>query len=149
MPGTIFDPAARRQLVGRLDRLRPDSARRWGKMTPDQMMCHLDDSLRCAIGETPTLPRKTIMANRILRWIIIHVLPWPKGRAQTVKEMLATKPVEFNDDRRRLIAMLEKAASQTPAASWAVHPAFGDLSGRDYGVLIYRHFDHHLRQFGV
>ena len=149
MPKTIFDPGARRELVDRLDRLRPDSTRRWGKMTPDQMVCHLDDSLRCATGVTPTHQRKTFMANRVFRWIIIHVLPWPKGRAQTVKEMLVTKPVSFNDDRSRLIGMLEKAASLTPAGSWAIHPAFGDLSGRDYGVLIYRHFDHHLRQFGV
>lgn len=38
---------------------------------------------------------------------------------------------------------------QPPDASWADHPAFGDINGKDYGVLLYRHFDHHLRQFGA
>ena len=149
MPRTIFDATARRQLTDRLEQLRPDSARRWGKMTPDQMLCHLDDSLRCATGVTPTKPRKTILTNRALRWVVIHLLPWPKGRTKTVKEMLTTKPSEFNDDRRRLIGMLEKAAARSANGEWSPHPAFGDLPGRDYGVLIYRHFDHHLRQFGV
>jgi len=30
---------------------------------------------------------------------------------------------------------------------WPEHPAFGALSRRAWGVLIYRHMDHHLRQF--
>jgi hypothetical protein len=29
------------------------------------------------------------------------------------------------------------------------HPAFGRLSGRAWGALVYRHMDHHLRQFGL
>ena len=29
------------------------------------------------------------------------------------------------------------------------HPAFGKLSPRAWGVLAWRHTDHHLRQFGV
>ena len=149
MPKTIFDATSRRSLLYRISHVRPDIQRRWGTMTPNQMICHLEDSLRCATGVTPTTPRKTIMSNRLFRWIIIHVLPWPKGKAKTVKEMLATTPGEFEDDRRRLQEMLEKAASLTANGGWSPHPAFGDLSGRDYGVLIHRHVDYHLRQFGV
>lgn len=149
MPKTIFDTTSRRSLLDRIARLRPDSPRRWGTMTPNQMICHLEDSMRCATGVTPAARRRTVMSNRVFRWIIIHVLPWPKGRARTVKEMLVTKPGEFEDDKRRLQEMLERAASLTPRGSWSPHPAFGDLSGRDYGVLIHRHVDYHLRQFGV
>jgi hypothetical protein len=118
-------------------------------MTANQMICHLEDSMRCATGITPTQPRKTLMSNRILRWIIIYVLPWPKGKAKTVKEMLATKPGEFDADRRRLLSMLDEAGRRGTGASWAAHPAFGNLTGRDYGTLIHRHVDYHLRQFGV
>lgn len=31
----------------------------------------------------------------------------------------------------------------------AVHPSFGRMRPKDWDVLQYRHFDHHLRQFGV
>ena len=34
-------------------------------------------------------------------------------------------------------------------AEWQEHPAFGRLARRAWGVLAYRHLDHHLRQFGV
>ena len=149
MPKTIFAATSRAQLLERIARLRPDSPRRWGTMTPSQMICHLEDSLRCAIGITPAEARKTWMSNRVFRRIIIYWLPWPRGRAKTVKEMLATRPGEFETDRRRLSEILEIAAARTPAGPWAPHPAFGDLRGEDYGVLIHRHFDYHLRQFGV
>lgn len=60
-----------------------------------------------------------------MRWLVIYVVPWPKGKAPTA------------------------AAARGPSGSWAEHPAFGNMSGKDYGALIYRHFNHHLTQFGV
>jgi hypothetical protein len=35
------------------------------------------------------------------------------------------------------------------SAPWPVHPAFGTLSSATWGVLVYRHTDHDLKQFGV
>jgi hypothetical protein len=149
MARSIFDDTSRQRLLERLAHLRPDSQRRWGKMTPSEMLCHLEDSLRCATGETPTRFRPSFMSNRLLRWVIIHLVPWPKGKAQTVREMLQTRPAEFTADRNRLGSSLREVGARGASANWAVHPAFGDLRGDDYGVLIYRHFDHHFRQFGI
>jgi hypothetical protein len=149
MARTIFDATSRQQLLDRVARLRPDSARRWGRMTPNEMMCHLEDSVRVATGEAPAKSRPSFMSNPVLRTLIIHYVPWPKGRAKTVPEMQATQPSEFEADRQRLQAWLSKAGERGAAARWATHPAFGKMSGRDYGVLIYRHVDYHLRQFGV
>jgi hypothetical protein len=149
MAKTIFDPRMRQSLSERLAKLRPDSRAQFGKFTADRMICHLEDSLRVATGVTPARPKQTMMSNPLVRWLVIYVLPWPKGKAQTVKELLTTQPGEFEADRKRLDAILADAAQRGPSAHWATHPAFGNVSGRDYGVLIYRHFDHHFRQFGV
>ena len=149
MAKTVFDATSRQQLLDRIGRLRPDSARRWGRMTPNEMMCHLEDSVRVATGEAPAKGREGLLSNPVVRAMIIHYMPWPKGKAKTVPEMLATRPSEFETDRQRLQAWLRKAGERGAHAEWAAHPAFGKLSGRDYGVLMYRHFDYHLRQFGV
>jgi hypothetical protein len=149
MARSIFDAPARDALLARIERLRPDSPRTFGKMTPDQMMCHLEDSISCAVGRTPTRVKTSFMSSRFMRWLIIYVIPWPKGKAETVREMQLTKPGDFETDRERLKAALREAASRGTTASWAVHPAFGNLTGKDYGTLIYRHFDHHLKQFSV
>ncbi|MFN0203016.1 MAG: hypothetical protein ACKVTZ_15940, partial [Bacteroidia bacterium] len=46
-------------VLARLDKLNADSPRQWGKMDAHQMLCHVTDQLRCALGE------KT---SRISKW---------------------------------------------------------------------------------
>jgi Protein of unknown function (DUF1569) len=36
-----------------------------------------------------------------------------------------------------------------PAGDWPPHPVFGAMTARDWNRVLYRHTDHHLRQFGV
>lgn len=149
MPKTIFKQNDLQALDSRLARLTPASARRFGKMTPAQMICHMKDALEIAMGVAPARAKKSFMSNPLLRRLIIYYVPWPKGKAETLPEFLATKPADWHADLERLRALLRSASQRGPAAHWAPHPAFGDLSGQDYGVLIYRHFDHHLGQFSV
>ena len=52
-------------------------------------------------------------------------------------------------DASRLEALMQKFASQEIARPWPPHPLFGRMDGRAWGYLSYRHFTHHLRQFGV
>ena len=149
MAKTLFDATSRQEILDRISRLRPDSARQFGKMTPNEMMCHMEDSLKVATGQVPARQKKTFLSNPLVRHLIIHYVPWPKAKAETVPEMLATRPTDFERDRARLKEVVLKTSSRGPKAMWAVHPAFGAISGKDYGVLMYRHFDHHLGQFGV
>jgi hypothetical protein len=148
MAKTIFDPAAKDALIARLKNLRPDNARRFGTMTPNQMMCHLEDAVMCAMGKAPSTFRKSIKSNPLVRWLAIYVIPWPHG-VKTVREFQATRPAEFEADRQRLTRVLNEASQRGPNAAWSPHPAFGDLGGRHYGALIHRHVDYHLKQFGV
>jgi hypothetical protein len=53
--------------------------------------------------------------------------------------------VEMN----RLHAALARFDDQRARTDWPLHPIFGRMSLRAYGVLAYKHTDHHLRQFGV
>ena len=50
-PPSMFHDATRERFQRRIDRLTPDSERQWGKMSVDQMVCHLSDQLRLALGE--------------------------------------------------------------------------------------------------
>ncbi len=51
MPPSMFDPAVRARFQERIRSLGPDTQRRWGLMTSSQMVCHLIDQLRIALGE--------------------------------------------------------------------------------------------------
>ena len=149
MARTIFDARQRDDLLERLDRLTPDATARWGRMTAQRMVCHLSDSLRVGLGEMPAEFKGGHLANPIARWLLAYVIPFPRGRAETAPEMLSTQPSVWAVDLASARAYLRAAAERGPKGRWARHPAFGDVSGELYGVFIHKHFDHHLRQFGL
>lgn len=149
MARTIFNAADLNVLLQRLDRLTPDAPARWGRMTAPRMICHLSDSVGVALGEIPATFKHGHLANPVARWLLAYVVPFPKARAETAPEMLQTQPTEWRADLAKARERLRAAAERGVHGSWARHPAFGDVSGKLYGVFIHKHFDHHLRQFGV
>jgi hypothetical protein len=146
---SLFDPAARSALRQRVDRLRPDSPRQWGRMSAHEMVCHVSDQLRVALGDLPTQPKPMFLSNRALRQLFVYWLPWPKGKIPTAPEMLTSRPAEWDRDVAALRELLDRFAVRRPHEAWAVHPAFGPLSGREWGRLCHKHTDYHLQQFGV
>jgi hypothetical protein len=84
-----------------------------------------------------------------LNWLMIHVLPWPKGKGKSPPEFLAVRPATWSADVNALRTSIEKFGERGPQAQWPVSKVFGRISGPSWGVLEYKHLDHHLRQFGV
>ena len=148
MADSIFDPAARAALLARVDGLDATAPARWGKFTAPRMLSHLISAVRMALGEEPCKDRPSFLSNRLVRYLVIHVLPFPRG-APTAREMLARAPESWAADVAAVKGLIERAAANGPGGTWARHPAFGDLSGHDWGVLIYKHVQHHLTQFGA
>lgn len=143
---SIWEDAAQRELHGRLGALAWDRRARWGKFTAPKMVCHLADSLRMALGDLPVAPKRLPIRFPPLKQLIIYVAPFPKG-APTAPELLARGPREWSADVADVQALLARAAAVDSTDGWPEHPAFGRLSKRAWGVLIYRHMDHHLKQF--
>jgi hypothetical protein len=145
---TIWNDGDYRELRGRVANLRPDAPAKWGKFTAPQMVCHLADALRMASGELPVAPKNLPIRFTPIKQLIIYWLPFPKG-APTAPQLLARKPAEWAAEVQDLHRELDAIVTRGPAGPWLPHPAFGDLSPKAWGVLIYRHTDHHLKQFGA
>src|SRR5688572_11779548 len=145
---SIWNAADRRRLHDRLGALRPDTKRRWGTMTAPQMLAHLADALRMAIGDLPCQPKKVPLRYPPLKQLIVYWLPWPEG-APTAPELISRIPASWTVEVADLASLLERMSRHPREAAFPEHPAFGRLSRRAWGVLVYRHMDHHLRQFGV
>jgi hypothetical protein len=96
------------------------------------------------LGEQVGAPILGPYRNPIVRHVVIYWLPWPPGKVQGPPEGFTTAPTRWASD---LAALEERVERYGPARSWPDHPMFGHMSGRDWGVFCYRHFDHHLRQF--
>jgi hypothetical protein len=149
MTSTLFDEEARASILSRLDRLSPAAQRLWGTMNPGQMVCHLSDHLGVALGTVASTPAPAATSNPLMRWFIIRLMPWPKGKLDSPKEQFTTKPGDFTRDRATLKSLIEQFAERGSAGNFGAHSIFGRMSGTRWGQLAHRHIDFHLRQFGV
>jgi hypothetical protein len=146
---TFADLTVKAQVRERMLGLTPDTARRWGRMTPHQMVCHLSDGYRLASGERPPRPVDNFFTRTFVRWVALHSsMAWPKG-VKTVpeadQEQGGTKPAAWDRDVAELLRMHD--AFQ--AAAGNRHPIFGPLTAEEWNTWGFRHADHHLRQFGL
>jgi hypothetical protein len=145
---SIWQDEARRELNDRVGAVAWDRSAEWGKFTAPKMICHLAESLRMAMGDLTVKPKRLPIRYPPLKQLIIYVAPFPKG-APTAPELLARAPSDWAHDVADVQALLARAGSARTTDTWPEHPAFGKLSTRAWGVLIYRHMDHHLKQFGA
>lgn len=147
---SVFDAAIRDRVLERLDSLRPDSPRGWGKMEVAQMMSHCALALEAATGDV--VLHSNFMARLIgplfKGWM---VGPKPFSRNSPTHPMLViTVPCDFAREKARLIAILRKFHEAGPDAAAKYRHAFVQtLTGDEWGRIQFKHLDHHLRQFGA
>jgi len=145
----IWDPAVRSSLASRIQRVRPDAKPRWGKRNANQMVLHCAQGIEMMMGTYPVKRRSGPLRFPPLRYLIIHVFPFPKS-APTAPELIP--PVDagdFSANVARLQKRIVELGERGPSGTYAEHPAFGRLSPDTLGVLGKKHLDHHLKQFGV
>jgi hypothetical protein len=144
---SLYDSARRHEIVTRLARLTPDRAPAWGRFTAPQMVAHLTEAYRMYRGEL-AIPLRPMPLRGVVRRLFIHHLPMPKG-APTAPQLLSRIPTTWDADLGALSAMIDGVRAPAHGATLPVHPIFGPMTTDDWGVLLYKHTDHHLRQFGV
>lgn len=143
----IHDSAVQSSLVSRLDRLDRNATPRWGRMSVDQMLWHVNEALLSALGRVQPEPGRPPIPRAVVKFIVLN-LPWPRG-APTNRRFIATAHHDFEAERTRCRALLAELAERPLSTLDGEHPAFGRMSGRDQSRLQAKHLDHHLRQFGV
>jgi hypothetical protein len=149
MMRTMWDAENARDIRERVARLTPERTRRWGRMSVQQMVCHLSESLKMAIGDLQVAPKRLPLRYPPLKQLVVYVAPFPRNAPTAPELTIAATPRPWVDDIAMLQQLIDRFTAQPMSAEWQEHPAFGRLSRRAWGVLAYRHMDHHLRQFGV
>jgi hypothetical protein len=154
MTKSMWDAEARQSIRVRVALLDPLESPRWGRFTPHAMIVHLIDSARMALGTLPVRRSRGAVARIIRlpgpRHFFVYVLPFPRN-APTARELLTTAPGDWDADVATFLGLVNELAGRAANRStrWPEHPFFGPLTRKDWGVLGYRHTDHHLRQFGA
>ena len=144
---TLHDPVFRSSIETRLDQLRPDSARKWGSMVPDQMLWHVNQFLESALGEGSMPAQKSALPAPIMRFMLVY-MPWPKS-APTNKGAVPTGSHDFEAERTRCKALINRFVGRPLDGPWPADPTFGSVNGKFASKLQAKHLVHHLRQFST
>jgi hypothetical protein len=146
MPKLLHDPEVYASIKRRIESLRPDTPRQWGKMSIDQMLWHVNVSMREAVGEYKPQLKPLPIPKVVLRWAILN-LPWGRG-AQTRPDMYAVSTHDFNMQKAECLALLERIYRKSLTSPWPESASTGRMTGTHWSQLTAKHLDHHLKQFG-
>lgn len=150
---SLSDAACRQDLITRIQQLRPETPRLWGKMTAPQMICHLNDAFLGIIGEKAVSGPGGFSIWPVLKYVALYSpMKWPHG-VPTMPEVDqlgggGTPPVEFESDLRALLGTMDRFTRRPRDFEFRPHPLFKVMSEGQWMRWGYLHVDHHLRQFG-
>ena len=148
----LFDASVAQQVKTRLGQLEPQSERRWGKMTAAQMLAHCSLSMQWALGEV--VPEKGSLSARLMGRLVKPLVfrnedPLRKN-SPTAKSLIVAGERDLGKERDRLSGLIDKFAAEGAAGCTRnPHSFFGKMTPEEWAILMYKHLDHHLRQFGV
>jgi hypothetical protein len=73
-----------------------------------------------------------------------------RRNSPTAKILIVQDERDLETERTRLCGLIDRFASAGPAGCTKhPHAFFGPLTPDEWAILMYKHLDHHLRQFGV
>ncbi len=148
---SLFEAQIAVEVLQRLNSLQPNSQAKWGKMNVAQMLAHVNAAMQTALTDAPY---KTSLFQKILAPLIKKVVLSPKP----YKEGLPTGPgfvmintdKDFLDEKQKLLSSYHQFIENgVSAVEGKKHPVFGKLTAEQWGFSQWKHFDHHLKQFGV
>lgn len=149
---SILHQTKREEIVSRLKSLNENSQGLWGKMSVSEMLSHMNDAMRLALGMKEAVNTSNFFSNKVVFPVAVYILPfWPKSNP-TAPEMVAAKkgtaPKDFYTELGTTLKLID-VITERDGGKFFPHPMFGKLSKEQWGALLGKHFDHHLKQFGV
>ncbi|MES2391569.1 MAG: DUF1569 domain-containing protein [Acidobacteriota bacterium] len=147
----VFDAATVVELKQRMAQLQPESSALWGSMGVAQALAHCSAGIEMVQGKI--LPKRVfigrIIGPAVKRMVLKDEAPIKKN-SPTADELVIRDERDLIVERARLSGLMEEVAAAGPAGCTAhPHPFFGKMTAEEWSVLMYKHLDHHLRQFGV
>ena len=148
----IFSKEVSDGIVARLNNLTPESERQWGKMDVAKMLAHCNVAYEM-IYETDKHPKAGFPMSFILKYFVGPFVVGDKPakkNSPTGPQFIMKSDKDFEAERTRLIAFIEETQQlgETEFDGRESH-SFGVLNKTQWSNMLYKHLDHHLRQFGA
>jgi hypothetical protein len=142
---SIFDNSSRNEIINRVNSLNKDSKALWGKMKVSQMLKHCTQWDEMALGKKQY--RQSLLGKLFGKMALKDMM-----KDEPAKKNLPTVPSfkirdnpDFTLEKEKWVRLLGEYTHYS--GDGFVHPFFGKLTKEQVGFMVYKHIDHHLRQF--
>lgn len=150
MKKNILDTEAAHAICTRVKNLNENTKAHWGKMNPTEMLAHCNSCNR-QLFEEGNSGKKTTVKQYFLRLLALYIAPnFKRNLSSEARHNVKGKvdPSRFKTEQQAFIETILKFPLKAKQLTLH-HPAFGNISTNQWGIAVYKHMDHHLRQFGV
>ena len=148
----IFDAKDAQEYINRINNLTPETQRKWGKMSVDQVLAHLN----VAYDLTFT-PEKFPKPNFIAKFLLSKFVKPKITNEIPYKQSLPTSPAfiiaderNFEEEKAKLIGNIQRVQQLgREAFEGKENINFGKMTAQCWNNMFAKHLNHHLEQFGV
>jgi len=120
-------------------------------MNAAQAVAHCSAGLEWAVGDRipPRMLLGRIMGRMVKPLALVNDKPMRRN-SPTARDLVVQDEWDLGTEREWLCGLIERFAGARPAGCTThPHSFFGRLTPQEWATLMYKHLDHHLRQFGV
>jgi hypothetical protein len=148
----IFTKEVSQEVINRINKLKPESERQWGKMDVAKMLAHCNVAYEM-IYEPEKHPKPNFFMSIILKLFVKNIVVGEKPlkkNSQTAPAFIMKSDKDFNTEKSRLIAYIEQTQQLGKTHFEGKESnSFGILTGDEFNNMMYKHLDHHLTQFSA
>ncbi len=147
---SLFDSTTYNEIIDRLHKLSPTAAAQWGKMNVAQMLAHCKEAFKVPLSEKE-MPGSFLgkLIGGLIKSKLYNDSPWKKN-LPTAPNFIIKGERNFHDEKQELLDLVNKFyTAGPPGIGKFPHPFFGKFTSEQWGMSMYKHLDHHLRQFGT
>ena len=148
----VFDAKDAQAYIDRINKLTPESQRKWGKMSVDQVLAHLNVAYSF-IFEPEKLPKPSFIAKFFLKNFvkskIVNDRPYNQNLPTSPVFIIADER-DFEAEKKKLIGNIQRVQQLgSEAFDGKVNLSFGKMTSQEWSNMLAKHLNHHLEQFGV
>lgn len=137
-------------LMVRVAKLNPEQQPQWGSMQATEMLMHCNITTQ-GILEWDKPARPATIKQKILKFVALKLLPHFPKNVKTAPQFETKGKIDkdqFEQEKKKYLDLLVQFKKNEKPLS-APHPFFGPLNTKEWNAVLWKHLDHHLRQFGL
>ena len=148
----VFDAQDAQEYINRINNLTPETQRKWGKMSVDQVLAHLNVAYDLTF--TPEkFPKPSFIAkfllSRFVKPKITNEIPYKQSLPTSLAFIIADER-NFEEEKAKLIGNIQRVQQLgREAFEGKENINFGRMTAQGWNNMFAKHLNHHLDQFGV